>query len=113
MRFEDLDVWKRAARLSTNIYQEMESCQNYGFKDQITRSALSVASNIAEGYERGSYRDCIKFLNYAKGSAGEVRTQAYIGVAAGFVGKETGDEWIRESEELSRMLYSLIKSFSA
>ena len=54
MRFEDLDVWKRAMKLSTNIYKELKNLKDYGFKDQITRSGLSIPSNIAEGFERTS-----------------------------------------------------------
>lgn len=53
MRFEDLDVWKRSARLSAEIYKQFQSSKDFGFKDQITRSSLSVPSNIAEGYEPG------------------------------------------------------------
>ena len=52
MRFEELDVWKRSARLSAEIYKKLCSLKDYGFKDQITRSGLSVPSNIAEGFER-------------------------------------------------------------
>ncbi len=52
MRFEDLDVWKRAARLSATLYQELAPIKDFGFRDQITRSGLSIPSNIAEGYER-------------------------------------------------------------
>jgi len=49
---ENLEVWKRSCRLSVNLYKSLGSCKDYGFKDQITRSALSIPSNIAEGYER-------------------------------------------------------------
>ncbi len=52
MRFEDLAVWKRAMKLSANIYKELKNLKDYGFKDQITRSGLSIPSNIAEGFER-------------------------------------------------------------
>ena len=62
MRFEDLDVWKRGARLSANIYKESAQIKDFGFKDQITRSGLSIPSNIAEGIERESNKDCIRFL---------------------------------------------------
>lgn len=48
MQFEKLDVWKRSARLASNVYKLMATCKDYGFKDQITRSALSVPSNIAD-----------------------------------------------------------------
>jgi four helix bundle protein len=57
MRFEQLDVWKRASRLSCQIYKATESVNNWGFKDQITRSGLSVPSNIAEGEERETIKE--------------------------------------------------------
>ncbi len=54
MSFEDLDVWKRSARLSATLYQQLGSLKNWGFRDQITRAGLSIPSNIAEGCERDS-----------------------------------------------------------
>ncbi len=84
MQFEDLEIWKRSARLSADIYKELANLKDYGFKDQITRSGLSVPSNIAEGYERQSDKETVNFLNYAKGSAGELRTQIYIGMDIGY-----------------------------
>lgn len=76
--FEDLKVWKTACNLAVTIYDSFKTCRDYGLKDQITRSAVSVASNIAEGAERDSGPDFIRFLNIAKGSAAELRTQLYI-----------------------------------
>ncbi len=110
MKFEDLGVWKRGARLSADIYKELVQSKDFGFKDQITRSGLSVPSNIAEGIERGSGRDCIKFLYYAKGSCGELRTQIYIGIDIGYIKPETGKQWIKETREISAMLVGLIRS---
>lgn len=110
MKFEDLDVWKRAARLSANIYKELTHNKDYGFKDQITRSGLSIPSNIAEGIERGSNKDCVKFLYYAKGSCAELRTQIYIGIDIDYINSETGNLWIKETRELSAMLVGLIRS---
>jgi len=110
MKFEDLDVWKRAARLSANIYKELARNKDFGFKDQITRSGLSIPSNIAEGIERGSNKDCVKFLYYAKGSCGELRTQIYIGIDIDYINPETGNQWIQETRELSAMLVGLIRS---
>jgi four helix bundle protein len=110
MKFEDLEVWKRSARLSADIYKNLFDLKDYGFKDQITRSALSVPSNIAEGFERDSDRDCAKFLLYAKGSCGEVRTQIYIGMEIGYINKKPGSAWIKETQELSKMLGALIRS---
>lgn len=76
---------------------------------QITRSGLSIPSNIAEGYERESRKEVANFPNYAKGSAGELRTQIYIGIDIGYIDRETGKQWLAEAEEISRMLYALIK----
>ncbi|MEK7796624.1 MAG: four helix bundle protein, partial [Pseudomonadota bacterium] len=61
------------------------NCRDYDYKDQVTRSGLSVPSNIAEGYERDSDRELARFLRIAKGSCGELRTQLYIGLEAGFI----------------------------
>ena len=110
MRFEDLEVWKRAARLSADLYKLLSKLKDYGFKDQITRSGLSVPSNIAEGFERESQRDCIKFLTYAKGSCGELRCQIYIGMDIEYIPKNVGKKWIQETIEISSMLSGLIKT---
>ena len=109
--FEDLEVWKRASRLSAEIYLELARLKDYGFKDQITRSGLSIPSNVAEGYERYSMKEKINFLNYAKGSAGELRTQIYIGIEINYINKEVGKKWIQETKEISKMLYGLMKTY--
>ncbi|MDR5865921.1 four helix bundle protein [Halomonas koreensis] len=111
MRFEDLEVWKRAARLSVHIYQDFQASRDFGFRDQITRSSLSIASNIAEGYERIGEKDRVRFLNYAKGSCGELRTQIYIGMQIGYIEPQTGNRWVEETHALSRMLYGLMNHF--
>jgi four helix bundle protein len=89
-RFDDLDVWPRSSRLCVDIYKGLATCKDFGFKDQITRSCLSIPNNIAEGFERGSDKDSNKFFYYAKGSSGELRTQIYIGIEIGYIPKETG-----------------------
>jgi four helix bundle protein len=109
LRFEELDVWKRSARLSSNIYKHFRTCKDFGFKDQITRSSLSVPSNIAEGYERFSNKETKQFLYYAKGSCGELRTQLYIAMDIDLIEKSTALAWIQETVEISKMLYGLIQ----
>ena len=110
MGFEDLDVWKRAAALSADIYSELKALRDYGFKDQITRSGLSIPSNIAEGMERNSDKEKINFLSYAKGSCGELRTQIYVGMKIGYITNATGKKWVTETKQLSAMLIGLEKS---
>jgi four helix bundle protein len=109
MNFEETDLWKRSSRLCVEIYKELNKCKDYGFKDQITRSALSIPSNIAEGLERKSNKETIQFLNYARGSSAELRTQTYIGIEIGYIPKDKGMKWAQESKELSAMLMGLIK----
>jgi four helix bundle protein len=110
MRFEDLDIWKRAVNLSINIYKALKDLGDYGFRDQITRSGLSVPSNIAEGFERDSLKECLTFFSYAKGSCGELRTQIHIGTEIGYISRETGQVWICEAIEISAMIGGLMKT---
>ena len=62
MKFEDLEVWKRSARLSADIYKQLKDLRDFSYRDQLTRSGLSIPSNIAEGFERESDKECINFL---------------------------------------------------
>lgn len=110
MRFEDLEVWKRSARLSAEIYKRLKDLRDYGFRDQITRSGLSIPSNIAEGIERVSPAECVKFLLYSKGSCGELRTQIYIGMDIAYIDPDTGKKWISETEAISSLLGGLIRT---
>ena len=109
MRFDDMDVWKRSSRLSVSIFRHCARLKDFGFKDQITRSSLSIPSNIAEGIERSTSREKINFLNYSKGSCAELRTQIYIGIEIGYVPSELGKAWVKETEEISSMLAGLMK----
>ena len=109
MRFEDMDVWKRSSRLSVDIYRHLTDLKDFGFRDQITRSGLSIPSNIAEGFGRDTDKDKRNFLNYAKGSCAELRAQVYIGVEIGYISSVVGKSWIKETNELSAMLTGLMK----
>jgi four helix bundle protein len=106
---ERLEVWKRSCRLAVDLYRVLSSCKEYGYKDQITRAGLSIPSNIAEGYERDSDKELARFLRIAKGSCGELRTQLYIGLEAGFLRKDIARSMIQEAIEISRMLQGLIR----
>jgi len=109
MRFEDLEVWKLSARLSCELYQATRALKDWGYRDQLTRAGLSISSNIAEGYERESNLECIRFLSFAKGSCGEVRSQLYVGKKIEYLDAKAASAWIEESEVISKMLASLIR----
>jgi four helix bundle protein len=110
VRFKDLEVWKRSARLSAELYKAFSGCRDFGFRDQITRSGLSIPSNIAEGSERSTKKDFIRFLQYAKGSCGELRTQIYIGIDIGYIEQSQGKAWLNDTREISAMLVGFISS---
>ncbi len=112
MSFEDLEVWKRSKTVAVAVAVccGLKDCRDYGFRDQITRSAISVPSNIAEGAERNSKPEFRQFLGYAKGSAGELRTQIMIGLNLGYFPILEAKTWIAECTEISRMLHGLIRS---
>ena len=109
MKCEKLDVWKKSARLSSNVYKAFAECKDYGFKDQITRAGLSIPSNIAEGMEKESFKEQMRFLDIAKGSAAEFATQTYIGMDIGYIDKAEGKIWIEESDHILSMLTNLKK----
>lgn len=110
MSYEELDVWKRSARLSATLYQQTKELRDYGFRDQLTRSGLSIPSNIAEGCERESDREIARFLTIAKGSAGELRTQILIGIEAGYLDRTAALQWADEAKQIGRMLAALVKN---
>src|SRR5437870_12571764 len=108
--FEDLEVWQRGCRLAVDIFKIFGSCRNFTMQDQVQRAALSVPSNVAEGYERNSNKEFIRFLNIAKGSCGELRTQLYISRKLNFLSKTDFDRLIGESKQLSPMLHGLSRA---
>src|ERR1044071_10150716 len=108
--FEDLEVWQRGCRLAVDVFKAFATCRNFTMLDQVQRSALSVPSNVAEGYERNSDKEFIRFLNIAKGSAGELRTQVYISRKLEFVTKANFNRLVAESKEISKMLHGLSKA---
>ena len=108
--FENLEVWKSGCRVAVRIYEILKTCKDYGLKDQMTRAAVSVPSNIAEGAERDSKLEFIRFLHIAKGSAAELRTQVYIARQIGAIDEDIQKELVEELKTLSAMLHGLIKS---
>ena len=110
--FEKLIVWQRSKCLAVDVYRKFVQCRDLGFKDQITRSALSVPSNIAEGMERCSNKEKIRFLWIAKASCGELRTQIIIAREIAYIAEPLAEKWITDTRELSKMLCGLINTIS-
>ena len=110
--FEELEVWKRACRLAVEVCHRIAESKPYALRDQMQRAAISIPSNIAEGCERDSRLDFIRFLRIAKGSAAELRTQTYIALKLEMIEKTEAEHLIAELKEISAMLQGLIRSLN-
>ncbi|HQO65044.1 MAG TPA: four helix bundle protein, partial [Syntrophorhabdus sp.] len=93
-KFEDIEAWEKARRIAKNVYaacRQVEFSRDFGLRDQMQRAAVSIMSNIAEGFERGTNKEFIQFLFIAKGSAGEVRSQLYLALDLGYINQDVFD----------------------
>jgi four helix bundle protein len=111
--FEDLLVWQKAMNLVESIYQECRNgslAKDWGLRDQLQRTAVSVPANIAEGYERATRKEYVHFLAIAKGSAGELRCLIEVGQRVQHLNKSKSKELSDEVTEISRMLKGLMQS---
>jgi len=111
-RFEEINAWKKARELTREIYKATQSgafARDFGLRDQIRRAAVSVMSNIAEGYERSGNTEFRQFLYIAKGSAGEVRSQMYVALDAGYVNHDEFDRLTKLAVEVSLLISSFIR----
>jgi four helix bundle protein len=111
-KFEDIKSWQLALELVVEIYS-IECKTDYGidigFKDQIQRASVSIMSNIAEGFERGSNKEFIKFLYIAKGSCQEVRSLLHVGNKIGYIWEKSYLKLLNMVEEISKTISGLIK----
>ena len=108
--FEKLEVWKNSCRLAVEIYQALDACRDHGLRDQMQRAAVSIPSNIAEGAERQSKKEFVKFLYIAKGSSAELRTQLYIAGKTGAVSLTVCNELTAHCKQVSSQIQRLISS---
>ena len=109
-RFEDLEVWKESMALCRNLYYSLKDSKDWFLRDQINRACLSIPSNIAEGQERDSKKEFIRFLHIAKASCAELRTQIYFATGVGIISMDKKNEFINDTQKISAMLVNLIKA---
>lgn len=108
--FEDLLVWRKARVLNKDIYILFRDLQDYSYKNQILRASTSISNNVAEGFERQSKKDFIRFLFIAKGSCAEVRSMLHLGLDLDYLKETDYKRNYSKSEEISKMLSGLIRS---
>lgn len=111
-KFEDMEVWQQARVISKKVYtntRQGEFARDFGLRDQIRRAVVSIMSNIAEGFERGTNREFIQFLFIAKGSAGEVRSQLYVALDLKYIEKDTFDQLNADLLSISKQISGFIQ----
>jgi four helix bundle protein len=111
-KFEDMEVWKKAMVLTRGIYKSSNQpsfSKDYNLANQLRKSSVSIASNIAEGVERDGNKELVNFLYIAKGSCGELRCQLYIALDQNYLDRKSFKELYNLATEISRSLMKLIK----
>lgn len=109
--FEDLEIWKDARLLTKAIYRMTKDsgfAKDFALRDQIRRAAVSILSNIAEGFERGGNQEFIQFLYVAKASCGELRSQLYVTLDQKYIDPQTANEMTMALKRLSTMIKHLV-----
>ncbi|HSV33859.1 MAG TPA: four helix bundle protein [Pyrinomonadaceae bacterium] len=109
-KFEDFIAWQKARKLTRAIYKATtleRFARDFGLKDQIRRSAVSIMSNIAEGFERGRPSEFHQFLSIAKGSCAELRSQLYVALDVGYITSDHFQQLMTEATETARVLGGL------
>ena len=110
LTFEELEIWNVGMEICYSIYDNMRSCHDFGLKNQMERSSVSIPSNISEGYELSIDRAFIRHLYIAKGSCAELRTQLYIANRQKYISPEVGLQLINRTKVLSGMIQKFIEA---
>ena len=109
-RFEKLIAWQKARELTKQIYsvtRKEDFRRDFGLTNQIQRSAVSIMSNVAEGFDRGGRAEFHQFLSTAKASAAEVRSQLYVALDVGYVDQTEFDRLMQSAQEVARIVGAL------
>jgi len=111
-RFEDLIAWQKGQDLCVEVYNNFRNSKDYSFRDQICRASVSICNNIAEGFDRSSNADFVRFLYMATGSTSEVRSMLYLAKRLDYINPDKAQTMIDGTNEVSKIIYGLIKSLT-
>jgi four helix bundle protein len=110
--YEELDIWQQGCQLAVDVYQLTEKDpfkKDFGLRDQLRRSAVSIPSNIAEGKERETVKELVRYLYISKGSAAELKTQLYIAQKVGYLDIDIYLDLSARATTLSKQIGGLIR----
>jgi len=111
-KFEEIESWKLARKLTNEIYKITSSgtfSRDFALRDQIRRAAISILSNIAEGFERGGDNEFVQFLSVAKGSCGETRAQLYVALDQAYISTAQFEALSKIANDVSQLIAGLMK----
>jgi len=109
-KFEDIIAWQKSQDYAVGIYSIFSGLKDYSFKDQVSRAVVSISSNIAEGFDRQTNKEFIRFLYISLGSCSEVKSLLYLAFRLKYISEETRNAWLEIGNEISRILRGLIQS---
>ncbi len=107
--FEDIEAWKESRILVTEIYSYFKNNKDYGFRDQIQRAAISIMSNIAEGFDRESNKEFIRFLIISKGSVSELKSLTYAALDLKYIKEERSQNIVERCTKIIKLLNGFIR----
>ena len=107
--FEDILSWQKSQELALKIYKVFKDNRDYSFKDQIKRAVVSISNNIAEGFERNSNKELVRFLYIARGSCGEVRSKIYLARNLNYLSESEFKEIYQELIVISKLIFGFIR----
>lgn len=110
IRFEDIVAWQKGQDLAVDIYQNFKDFNDWGFRNQICKAAVSISNNIAEGFDRASNIEFNRFLIIARASCSEVKSMLYLAQRLGFLKGENTTQLVNDSVEVSKIINGLMKS---
>lgn len=111
-KFEDIIAWQKSQDLTVLVYLAFNSSRDFGFKDQIQRASVSISNNVAEGFDRMSDKEFVRFLYIALASCSEVKSMLYLSERLGYINKEQTTSLVEKSNEIFKIIRGLIKSLS-
>ena len=109
-KFEDIIAWQKSQDLTVEIYLIFKNSNDFGFKNQIQRASVSISNNIAEGFDRISDKEFVRFLYISLGSCSEVKSMLYLSNRLNYLTLEQSEKLINQANEIGKIIRGLIKS---